>query len=255
MANLPFPSLRPVSTLSGAAFALCFSLFGSACTTPQSWTTARTLSPGRVQHALGFEASRQKVEQKKEVIPTFDADDRCSDGEPCRRVLQDSLVPSVAYGVRVGALPRLEMGAKVSSSGQLQVDTKLQVLRRPLLDFAINPVYTTSMTFDRSELRALGLFSLNLGRRLTFTAAPNTGIAMWHPTRSGKIMGDSDVGILSGVGLAAQVRFNRFAITPSIDVHQTRWRSRIQRANDRVVAIGLGFSWGAMPQYGLIRRR
>lgn len=255
MSSLRSSLLRLFSPPFRAVFALSFALLGSACTTPQSWTTARTLSPGQVQHALGFEASRMKVEQKKEMNPALDADDRCSEGEPCQRVLQNSLVPSVAYGVRVGALPRLEMGAKVSSSGQLQVDTKFQLLRRRLLDFAINPVYTTSMTFDRSELRALGLFSLNLGRHVTFTAAPNTGIAMWHPTRSGRIMGDSDVGILSGVGLAAQLRMRRFALTPSIDIHQTRWKSGVQRANDRVVAVGLGFSWGAMPQHGLVRRR
>ena len=229
----------------------------SGCSSPQSWTTARTLNPGDVQHGIGVEViGRQFTTQvdpdadgDPDALPELNDDDSCAMQEDCEEIIFVP-VPTIAYGVRVGALPRLEFGAKVNTGMQLQGDVKVQLVRRRFFDLALNPQVATAWTFDRSDLRLHGLFSLNLGRRFTLTAAPQTGLAISHPTKRGRL-GETVAGATMGMGLAAQLRFRRVSLTPSLDAHFTRWQDHVVRDQDMVLAVGLAIGWGDMPDYGL----
>src|SRR5256885_7827676 len=76
------------------------------CTSPNTYQTARTLSPGDVTHTVAVEAITYNGPQGAGVLP---------------------IVPT--YVFRVGVIDRVDIGARIGSLTEIGADVKVNMLR------------------------------------------------------------------------------------------------------------------------------
>lgn len=217
------PLLRRIAQ---TAFALAL----AGCPAAQTWTTARTVAPGRFEHTVGVDFVGVTIEDRSVAGETA-IDDPGLVG-----------VPFVGYVLRVGLTDGLDAGLKLSSTGAFALDAKVQLLRGRVLALALDPGALAPFRFDYVYLNLPILLSLEVGNGFTVTLYPKSSyVVVIDPDTDNAIDG-----LLVGGGLGVQIRIlPGFAVTPAVEVLTLAW------GEDRtatVIDFGLGFSFGALPE-------
>ncbi|MBI2897217.1 MAG: hypothetical protein HYY06_26910 [Deltaproteobacteria bacterium] len=207
------------------------------CPSSQTWTTARTVPAGSVQHTAGVEFIGLNVDDPDCV--DAEGDDVC-----------DSIgfvaVPFPGYIARIGVADMLDLGFKASTAGSFGADFKIQLVRTDAFDLAIDPGFSMPFVFAFTYINMPVLFSLNFGEMTTLTLYPKA--SYW-------VVFNEDIdtaanGFFVGGGANFQIRVSdRFAITPGFE-----W-TRSVAGMDEGEAItffnfGVGFSFGSFPEFG-----
>ena len=217
---------------SGSLAVFSFLLLG--CPASQTWTTARTVPAGTVQHTAGVEF----------VGVTWECPD--SAGDACSDPIGFVAVPFPAYVARIGAADMFDLGFKASASGSFGADFKIQLVRTDVFDLALDPGFTVPFIFSFTYVNLPVLFSLNFGEMTTLTLYPKA--SYWAVFNN-----DIDTaidGFFVGGGMNFQIRVGeRFAITPGFE-----WMRSVEEYDEEgtvtFLNFGVGFSFGSMPQYG-----
>lgn len=213
----------------GIAPLMLLLLTQTGCPASQTWTTARTIPKGEVQHTVGAEVLGFNV-------------DVCSDDEQfCLESDTDVLAaPFPAYVIRYGLADNMDIGGKFSTTGQVSGDLKVQLVRGETFEFALDPSLAT--TFSYMNLAAPLLFSFNLDPKITFTVSPKLSYQF--------IFSDGDYladGFFVGGGANLQYRLNeKVAITPGFDI-QTMVAGPIENVSATYFSIGAAVSFGGLP--------
>jgi len=199
------------------------------CPASQTWTTARSLPKGKIQHTVGVEFLGASVEV---------CDD---DAEVCAQGDGFITAPFPAYVLRYGLTDFMDIGGKFSSSGQLGADLKLQLVRSKFFDFALDPGAYASVGFGNVQVPLL--FSVNFTRNLTLTLAPKLSYQTLWVDDADNLAG----GLYAGGGVNMQIRINeKIAVTPGFD-YQT-WLTGGDVLSASYLSIGAGVSFG-IPNY------
>jgi len=207
----------------------------AGCPMSSTWTPPRTIPVGTTSHTIGVETI---------AFVGRDATDLNEDGDTADAFEDDGTVvaPFVfpAYIFRIGIADRFDIGLKGSTGGAFQADFKLQFVKTPAFDLAIDPAVQLSVI---NYVSLPVLFGFNAGEGFSFYLGPR---ATWI-----FIFAD-DATVADGFAVGGTIGFriapsNRFAIYPEI-----AWlRSLAEGANGHMATVGLGFSFGAgQPDYG-----
>ncbi len=227
---------------------LALALIGAAllagCPASMNWTTARTLPRGTVQHTIGVEEIGIIVDHDTRAGCTVTATDACTYSG-----VGFLGIPFPAYQVRFGLADWGDLGLKVSATGLMSTDFKIQFLRSDALDLAVDPGIAWGYFVTYLQLPFLA--SLNLGQMATLTLGPR----VTYMLTTASIDTDSYYadGLLVGGMINFQIRPTpTFAITPGVDLQ------RLIRVNGTsgdsgfwFVSFGIGFSFGGGADYGL----
>jgi hypothetical protein len=206
------------------------------CPASQTWTTARTVPAGTVQHTAGVEF----------VGLTWECPESSSGTSSCVQPLGFVAVPFPAYVARIGVADPLDIGLKASSSGSFGLDFKIQVVRTKVFDLALDPGITTPFIFSFMYVNLPIYASLNFGEMLTLTFYPK--VSYWLVFQD-EVETAID-GFFYGGGANFQIRISeRFALTPGFE-----WaRSAQEYAAEGTVTFlnfGIGFTFGSFPEFG-----
>lgn len=202
----------------------------AGCPASQTWTTARTVAPGRLEHTLGVDFVGVTIEDR-DVAGETAIDDPGLVG-----------IPFLGYVLRAGLTPGFDAGLKLSATGAFALDGKVQLLRGRTLALALDPGVLAPFRFDYLYLNLPILLSVEVGNGFTVTL---------YPKSSWVIVLDEDTdnaidGLLVGGGMHVRIRILRgFAVTPAVEVLVLAW------GEDRtatVIDFGLGFSFGALAE-------
>lgn len=204
----------------------------AGCPAAQTFTTARTLPVGTVQHTIGVESLGAVVDETT-----------CTEGE--EGCVSDPIgwvaIPFPMYGMRAGLTEQLEIGGRFSFAGQAGVDLKVQLVRSEAFDLAIDPSISSSFGFGFFSLPILA--SLNIGDAVTLTLAPKASYLL--------LFGDNDSlvdGFFLGGGANIQIRIaDAVAFTPGFDYQRLMGTDETGLA---FFSVGIGLSFGAFPTYG-----
>ena len=202
-------------------------LASGACSNGQTFTTARTLEPQRVQHTLGLEVFVRRDPRCETPFP----------GPDCANYP----IPFPSYVFRRGLTPSIEVGARFAVSGALGADLKLQLLRSPAFDFAIDPGLTISGANLATSLPFL--LSFNVSQALTLTFIPrSTFLIPILPANE-----YAEDGLMLGAGLNVQIRFSSvLALTPTV-----HWEHRVWSPSGGLpydyFTFGIAITYGSVP--------
>lgn len=202
----------------------------AGCPTAQTWTTARTVAPGRMQHTVGVEVVGVTIEDRT-VAGETTIDDPGLVG-----------VPFPAYVLRLGLLNGLDAGLKLSATGTFSLDGKVQLLRGRTIAVALDPGITAPFAFEYVTFNLPVLLSIEAGGGFTLTVYPKSSYALvLHEGTDTAIDG-----LLVGGGAHVQIRVvPGFAVTPSFEVQALAWG---KDRTSTVIEFGIGFSFGALPE-------
>jgi len=201
----------------------------AGCSNSQTFTTARTIEPATSQSSFGVE-----VFLLRDPRCATDSLTRCA-GYP---------IPWPSWVYRMGLTRAIELGGRVSASGTLGGDLKLQLLRTAPLDLAIDPGITIAGGTIHFVMPAL--VSFNFGQVMTFTFIPK---ASYMVPVFEFVSGFAEDGLLVGGGLNVQIRFtDHFALTPTFE-----WQRRVYSPSGGpdydLFIVGLAVTTGVLPDY------
>ncbi len=218
-------------------------LFG--CPNPNTYTTPRTIGMGHLQGSAA-------VETWGFYIPTTSAS-----YAPAERSAIYLVPPT--FTLRLGLGASWEIGARASNMSSLGGDIKWNFLKSSRIDLAIDPAYQiyqvsetdgsgTDQTQTFSYLNVPLLVGVNLSRTVSLVFTPG---ATWGFASSGKIRftngpdQGSTTGAIGRFGVGAD-----FRITPGFALHpEITFLLGFNGENEIDYIAGLGFNFGAMPNY------
>lgn len=216
----------------------------SGCPAAQSFTTARTLPPGEVQHTVAVEWLGVDYQNSEcETMP-----------ESCFDPVGYPAIPWPAYLIRYGANEFLELGGKLSTAGLITAEFKIQPLRSEYFDFALDPNVSFTPGTAVVGIREGGidaaftylslpiLMSVNLGD-LTATFAPRFSYLLLFSSSRSIVDG-----LFGGGGVSVEYRVSDVvSIVAGFD-YQVLLLSATE-ASANFFSAGLGVSFGAQPDY------
>lgn len=209
----------------------------TGCTSPNTYATARTLSPGDVTHTFAVEGIAYNGSQGAGALP---------------------LLPT--YVFRVGVIDRVDVGARVGNMTELGADVKVNFLRGPLdlaiaaggeafLEWHYQPHgdRTPRRTGSRAYFHLPLIVSYNFSKQLSLVGTPGLAYVVGKQVDQDSIRTQPfDGGTLAGrLGVGIDYRWNeRRAIHPEVTLIQS------PRDAQTIVLFGLGFNFGDIPKYG-----
>jgi hypothetical protein len=210
------------------------------CPNPNTYTTPRTVGSGRISHSVAAEAWGFSVPNSNGGVTSA------------------ALPVFPTYTLRIGVGEYAEIGARVANFSSLGADVKVNFLRSPVLDLAIDPsaqLYQSSASSAGSSSSVSFLFlhvplliGLNLSRTFSLVLAPGFTYGVASATvasSSGTDQASATIGALGRLGLGFDVRMGpNFALHPEI----TFLRS-FENQPATLYLLGLGFNFGSMPNY------
>lgn len=207
-----------------------------ACSSSQTFTTARALEARESQHTTGFELWGQ-----------FDPQPLCSERDgiaECTTPPPLLPYPAPFYASRYGLGGDIDFGLRVSASLSVAADLKVQLLGSRGFDLAVAPMLAYSYIFTTFRLPVL--MSINTSRSSTLTVTPFAGYGFASDVT------DPRGALVVGGALSYQFRFDRIAVIPSVEYEHrfpstSRWFSDYPRSN---FILGLGFAFGGQGAYG-----
>ena len=161
------------------------------------------------------------------------------------------------YGIRVGVVDRLDVGARIGSLTELGGDLKFNFLRGQLdLAIAAGAEAFVEWNYDPPETRRSGaiayfhfplIASLNLSKDLSLVATPGfTYVIGKHLTddfaRTQVFGGETPVARL-GFGIDVRSENGKRALHPEVTLLQSL------NSSGAIVLLGVGFSFGKLPDY------
>lgn len=213
----------------------------SACSSSQTFTTARALHSGESQHTTGFELWGQ-----------FDPQPLCSEKDgisECTTPPPLLPYPAPFYASRYGLGGDIDFGLRVSTSLSVSADLKVQLVDTRGFDFAVAPMLSYSYIFTTFRLPLL--MSVNTSRSSTLTFTPFAGYGFASDVT------DPRGALVVGGSINYQFRFERVAVIPSVEYEHrfpstSRWFADYPKSN---FILGLGFAFGGQGPYGRGRPR
>jgi hypothetical protein len=216
----------------------------SGCPAAQSFTTARTLPPGEIQHTVAVEWLGVDYQNSEcETMP-----------ESCFDPVGYPAIPWPAYLVRYGANDFLELGGKLSTAGLITAEFKFQLLRSEYFDFALDPNVSFTPGTAVVGIREGGidaaftylslpiLMSVNLGD-FTATFAPRFSYLLLFSSSRSIVDG-----LFGGGGVSVEYRVSDVvSIVAGFDYQLLVLSAAAASAN--FFSAGLGISFGAQPDY------
>jgi hypothetical protein len=215
------------------------------CPNPNTYTTPRTIGSGRIQHSLAGEAwgfsipatsANSTTESTTGTFPTLPT-----------------------YTLRIGLGDSWEIGARLANMTSLGADVKWNFLKSSGIDLAIDPAFQifeltassdgTDETLRVAYLHVPLLIGLNVSRDVSvvFTPGVTWGFASGGltTTDSGTAQASATTGAIGRFGLGAD-----FRISPGFALHpEITFLRGIGTDNTIIYMAGLGFNFGAMPNY------
>ncbi len=235
--------VRPL--VACAAVALACLLCG--CPNPNTYTTPRTLDPGKVQWQIAPEVIGVSYN-------TTTASTSTSGAATTQNATASLVVPMVpTFGARVGMVDGFDMGFRLQNLDSLAVDGKIRLLKGTF-DIAVDPgvqgfyAVANNVGFGVFYLHLPVLLGLNVSKNVSIVASP--GVVYDAATTS--VNGGSGVsgsatatGLWGRLGLGVDIRTSKtLAIHPEITAMQ-----QINGVDALVWVAGLGFNIGAQPDY------
>jgi hypothetical protein len=236
-----------VRALSLRCAAIGWAVALGGCPASQSFTTARTLPQGEVQHTVAVEWLGIDYENS-ECEP---------EPESCFDPVGYPAIPWPAYLIRYGANEFLELGGKLSTAGLLTAEFKFQLVRTEYFDFALDPNVSFTPGTAVFGIREAGIDAAFTYFSLPILASVNLGdfTATFAPRFSYLLLFASSASISSGLfgggGVSVEYRVNdSVAIVAGFD-YQVLLISAEAEASANFFSAGLGVSFGAQADYSL----
>jgi hypothetical protein len=233
-------------SVSSLRFALLGALatFCLGCPNPNTYTTPRTVGSGRISHSIAAEAWGFSV-------PGTNANGGAT-------TLTGTLPTFPTYTLRVGIGDYAEIGARLANASSLGADFKLNFVRTPFLDVAIDPagqIFQMTETSNGASssvsimyLHAPLLVGLNLSRNFSLVLAPGVtyGFASANViSGSGQDQASGTTGAMGRMGFGFDIRMSpNFAMHPEITFLRT-----FESSATTLYILGIGFNFGAVPNY------
>jgi hypothetical protein len=203
------------------------------CTSPNTYATARTLSPGDITHTVAAEGIAFHGSQGTGALP---------------------MLPT--YVFRVGVVDRVDVGARIGSLTEIGADIKVNFLRGPLdLAIAGGGEAFIEWRYQPDGIRRTGsrayfhlplIASYNFSKTLSLVATPGLAYVIGRKVtddfvRTQPFDGDT-VAARLGIGIDYRAS-KRQAIHPEVTVLQSLG------ASQTLVLFGLGLNFGSLPSY------
>lgn len=225
----------------GVRGVLALSMVGvlTGCPSPSTYTTPRTIPPGKIMHSIVVESMRSR----------FDTDEE-----------DRSLLPMApTYAIRVGLTDELDVGARLASSYAIGADLKY-MLTKGTIDLAVDPggqitgFSSSSSSSSRSSnedrlLLAYGYLPLLMGWNINPSISLVGSAGMMFGTysrdaREGDFVQVIHQGSFARLGLGVDVR-----ISSKIAVHpEVTWLKAIDGHQSTIIS-GLGVNFGTLPSF------
>jgi hypothetical protein len=235
--------------LGGAFVGVVLALSG--CPNPNTYTTPRTLDPGKVQWQVAPEVIGANY---KTTNGSTDAN-----GNLVKTNAGGVLPMLPSFGMRIGLAEGLELGLRAPNLEPIAADAKIRLLKGSF-DMALDPglqFYFASSNgngYSAVFLHAPLLLGFNLSEKTSIVLSP--GLTYATNTGNGVIAtavtGSSAVaGFMGRLGVGVDFRVShRFAIHPEITVLE-----QFTGSQDLFLVVGgVGFNFGAQPDYSDLRR-
>lgn len=206
----------------------------AGCPNPNTYGTPRTLNPGKVQHTIALEGVG--VLGAPDPVPNF-------------------VLPTLpTYQLRVGVADGFDIGVRAAQLSSLGADFKWNFLRSAV-DLAIDPGFqvgaisaggnTVAVFYGHMPLlvgfNVTDWFTIHLTPGLLFVAATSS---VDNPGQGADAFASAS-GVAARGGLGLQFRVSDgFAVTPEFTLMRG-----FGDGEGFLVNAGLGFSFGAMPDY------
>lgn len=200
--------------------AVCAVLAGG-CPSPNTYTTPRTMSPGKVTVLLATEGWGAVTENGVGFVPTLPT-----------------------FGVRVGVMERVELGGRLPNMLSAAADAKINLLRGGV-DLAIDPgVQWYKWRDSTSSDAVLGsgtVVHLQLPVLLGFHPSTDVSIVVMVGPSLSTSSGASSALLFGQAGVGADLRITRrFSIFPQLTF--------LGGFKGSLFAAGLGFNFGGHPE-------
>jgi hypothetical protein len=220
------------------------------CPNPNTYTTPRTIGSGHFQHSLAGEAWGFYIPAST-TTSTY--------GSTTTDKLSGTFPTAPTYTLRIGLGDDWEIGARISNMTSLGADVKWNLFKSSGLDLALDPAFQVfaltasdngmSETVTVSYLHVPLLIGLNVSRTVTLVFTPGVTWGFASGSLSGSSSGTDQASATTGAigrfGLGAD-----FRIMPGFALHpEITFLRGLGSDNTLIYMAGLGFNFGAMPNY------
>jgi hypothetical protein len=226
---------------AGALVALC-----GGCPDPNIYGTPRTTPVGKLSHTLAIQGASYRFDNTKQVGGVKDD-------------MTMPLPPS--YQLRIGVLDTLDIGIRVAYASSLGADVKWNFVKTDVFDMAVDPgiqawFYDACSIDGGSDGQVYGNLPLLVGINVndSVSVVPTVGITYGCASREtlfGK--SPSDAANTRGVMLRGGLGIE-FRVSPKVGLHPELTLLRYLGSDSKPaiswVVFGLGFNFGALPQWG-----
>jgi hypothetical protein len=225
----------------GAMAALC-----TGCPNPNTYGTPRTTPVGKISHTVAAEGFHYGVD---------------STNRPGGTQFSGTAPTLPTYQLRVGVLDTLDIGARIANLSSFGGDVKWNFIKSDVFDMAIDPGFqvfhlsTSSGGVSTSNTEFYGHVPLILGINVadSVSIVPTAGITYALSSASVSSSDASGAASADGIMLRGGLGFN-FRISPKFAMQpEVTYLKLLNKSTDPAISwviFGLGFNFGALPEYG-----
>jgi len=231
---------------SGLAGVVCvLGLFATGCPNPNTYGTPRTVPKGKVAHTIASEAIGYRITRRDAYV---------TESEPRNHSTAIPVMPS--YMLRVGIVDRLDFGFRAANFTSLGIDLKLNFVRTPSFDLALDPmVQWAGLVVDTTHYHLPLLIGINLSDSFSIVATPGIMYATSELDKTldlaeaSQIMGTTGLSARFGLGFNARVS-PKFAIQPELTfMRALNPPTDTEFENVTIFVFGVGFNIGNLPDF------
>jgi hypothetical protein len=223
----------------------------SGCPNPNTYTTPRTIDPGKVEWQVAPEV----------IAANYNAAYGSTDanGNPIKTNVSSvwPMLPTV--GARIGVAEGLEIGLRLPNQEPLAGDVKIRLLKGSF-DVALDPglqLYYGSVNgsgFAVVYLHAPVLLGINLSEKVSLVLSPGLVYAQNSASNTfptGVAGASTAAGFMARLGVGFDFRIShKFAIHPEVTLVR-----QFTGSQDLLFCVGgIGFNFGAQPDYSDLAR-
>lgn len=232
----------------GVAAALC-----TGCPNPQIYGTPRTTPVGKVQHTVAAEGFGFNIK-----YPAITA----ADGTKQERSDSATLPNLPTYQLRIGVADTVDVGVRIANMTSVGADVKWNFIKGDTFDMATVPGFQvfhigssgggTTAGYTQFYANLPLVFGINVSDAVTIV--PTAGVT--YGLNSASVVSADDTSAASsvdGIMLRGGLGFNfrispKFSMQPEITI--LKFLNKTEDASVLLYLFGLGFNFGALPEYG-----
>jgi hypothetical protein len=232
----------------GVAAAVC-----TGCPNPQIYGTPRTTPVGRVQHTVAAEGFAYSIKYPSQTVG----------GVTSTPASDSGTLPNLpTYQLRVGVADTVDIGVRIANMSSIGADVKWNFIKGDVFDMAAVPGFQVFHIGSSSNGATAGYtqFYANLPLVLginvseAVTIVPTLGAT--YGLNSASVVSDdgsSAAASVDGLMLRGGLGFNfrispKFAMQPELTM--LKFLNKSEDASVTLFLFGLGFNFGALPEYG-----